>query len=77
MFQRFNTLHQTSSSAGTVAGSCMAFMDRHLILQDDDTTDEKDVFVKKKYYVTKIWLKEIRTLISSSCLSDTETFHSL
>ncbi|GKA72180.1 probable RNA-dependent RNA polymerase 5 [Tanacetum coccineum] len=36
-----------SSSAGIAADSCMAYTDRHLILQDDDTTDEKDVFVKK------------------------------
>lgn len=36
-----------SSSAGTAADSYMAFMDQHLMLQDNDTTDEKGVFVKK------------------------------
>ncbi|PWA94619.1 RNA-dependent RNA polymerase family protein [Artemisia annua] len=36
-----------SISAGIAADSCMAFTDQHLMLQDDDTTDKKDVFVKK------------------------------
>lgn len=48
-----NTLYRSSNAAGTAAHSWMAFMDRYLILQDDD--DEKEAIKNKMLHLIDLY----------------------